>query len=130
VTLEETIHAAYEAWSRRDVEALVEVAHPDAEARPILGANIGASVYRGRDGLREWFKDLHQEWETFQTRVTRIDKRGDRVLCTIDVHARGRASGVVIEGEMYHLVELRDGLILRLEAFRDRAEAMRGLEAT
>jgi ketosteroid isomerase-like protein len=130
VTLEETIHVAYEAWSRRDVEALLEVAHPDAEARPILGANIGASVYRGHDGLREWFKDLHQEWETFQTRVTRIEERGDRALCTIDVYARGRASGVVIEGELYHLVDMRDGLILRLEAFRDRAEAMRALEAT
>jgi ketosteroid isomerase-like protein len=130
VTFEQTIHVAYEAWSRRNVKALLEVVHPDAEARPILGANIGASVYRGHDGLREWFKDLHQEWETFQTRVTRIDERGDRLLCTIDVHARGRASGVVIEGEMYHLVELRDGLILRLEAFRDRAEAMRALEAT
>ena len=130
MTLEETIQLAYEAWSRRDVEALLEVVHPDAEARPILGANIGASVYHGHDGLRAWFNDLHQEWESFQTRVTRIDERGDRVLCTIDVHARGRASGVVIEGEMYHLVELRDGLILRLEAFMDRAEAMRGLEAT
>jgi ketosteroid isomerase-like protein len=106
------------------------VVHPDAEARPILGANIGASVYRGHDGLRQWFEDLHQEWESFQTRVTRIDERGDRALCTIDVHARGRASGVVIEGELYHVVEMRDGLILRLTAFRDRSEAMRALEAT
>lgn len=130
MTLEETIHVAYEAWSRRDVEALLEAVHPDAEARPILGANIGASVYRGHDGLRQWFKDLHQEWETFQTRVTQIDERGDRALCTIDVHARGRASGVVIEGELYHVVEMRDGLILRLEAFRDRPEAIRALEAT
>jgi ketosteroid isomerase-like protein len=46
------------------------------------------------------------------------------------VHARGRASGVVIEGELYHVVEMRDGLILRLEAFRDRPEALRALEAT
>jgi ketosteroid isomerase-like protein len=130
MTLEDTIYVAYEAWSRRDIDALLEVVHPDAEARPILGANIGASVYRGRDGLRQWFKDLHQEWETFQTRVTRIDERGDRALLTIDVHARGRASGVVIEGDLYHLVEIRDGLILRLEAFRDRPEAMRALEAT
>ena len=130
MTLEETIHVAYEAWSRRDVEALLEAVHPDAEARPILGANIGASVYRGHDGLRQWFKDLHQEWETFQTRVTHIDERGDRALCTIDVHARGRASGVVIEGELYHVVEMRDGLILRLEAFRDRPEAIRALEST
>ena len=130
MTLEETIHVAYEAWSNRDVEKLLDVVHPDAEARPILGANVGTDVYRGQDGLRQWFKDLHQEWESFQTRVTRIDERGDRALCTIDIHARGRASGVVIEGEMYHVVEIRDGLILRLEAFRDRPEAMRALEAT
>jgi len=127
---EETIHTAYEAWSRRDIEALLEVVHPDAEARPILGANIGASVYHGRDGLREWFTDLHQEWETFETRVIDIVERGERALCTIDIHARGRASGVVIVGDLYHVVEIRDGLILRLEAFRDRDAAMRALEAT
>jgi ketosteroid isomerase-like protein len=127
---EETIYPAYEAWSRRDIEALLEHVHPDAEARPILGANIGASVYHGYDGLRQWFKDLHQEWDSFQTRVTRIDERGERALLTIDVHARGRASGVVIDGELYHLVELRDGLILRLEAFRDREAALKALEAT
>jgi ketosteroid isomerase-like protein len=130
VSHEETIHTAYEAWSRRDIDALLEVVHPDAEARPILGANIGASVYVGRDGLREWFKDLHQEWETFQTRVTQIDECGDRALLTIDVHARGRASGVVIDGELYHVVEIRDGLILRLEAFRDRDAAVQAFEAT
>jgi ketosteroid isomerase-like protein len=131
VTLEDTIHVAYEAWSRRDIDALLEVVHPDdAEARPILGANVGTDVYHGHDGLRQWFKDLHQEWESFQTRVTRIEERGDRALCTIDVHARGRASGVVIEGELYHLIQIRDGLILRLEAFRDRDEAVRAFRAT
>ena len=83
----------------------------------------------GHDGLREWFGDLHQEWEAFETRVARIDERGDRALLTLDIHARGRASGVVIDGEMYHLIELRDGLIVRLEAFRDRALAVRALEA-
>jgi ketosteroid isomerase-like protein len=130
MTLEETIFAAYEAWSRRDVDALLDAVHPDAEARPILGANIGASVYRGHEGLREWFRDLHQEWETFHTRVTRIDERGDRALLTIDVKARGRASGIVIEGDLYHVVELRDGLILRLDAYRDRDAAMQAFEST
>jgi ketosteroid isomerase-like protein len=83
MTTEETIHRAYEAWSRGDVNALLKVVHPDAEARPILGANIGTSVYRGRQGLREWFHDLHQEWETFETIVTRIDERGDSAVLTV-----------------------------------------------
>jgi ketosteroid isomerase-like protein len=130
MTLEETVYTAYEAWSRRDIDALVEVVHPEAVARPILGANIGISVYRGREGLREWFRDLHQEWEQFQTRVVNIDARDERALLTIEIHARGRASGVVIEGDLYHLVEFRDGLILRLEAFQDRDTAVKAFEAT
>jgi ketosteroid isomerase-like protein len=125
-----TIHAAYDAWSRRDIDDLLEVVHPDAEARPILGANVGTDVYRGHDGLRRWFGDLHQEWETFETSVGRIEERGDRALCTIRVHARGRASGVVIDGELYHLIEVREGLISRLHAFRERDDALRAFEAT
>ena len=129
MTIEDVVHRAYEAWSRRDVEALLEVVHPESEARPILGANIGTSVYRGREGLREWFHDLHQEWETFETTVTGIDERGDRALLIVQVHARGRASGVVIDDALYHLVEVRDGMILRLEAFQDKGDAMAALDA-
>jgi ketosteroid isomerase-like protein len=128
MTLEETIYKAYEAWSDRDVETLLEVVHEDSEARPILGANIGVSVYHGKAGLRDWFRDLHQDWEAFETRVVRIDRRGERALCTLDIHARGRASGVAIDTEMYHLLEIRDGLIARLEAFMDRDAAMKALE--
>jgi ketosteroid isomerase-like protein len=130
VSDEQTIYRAYEAWSRRDIDSLLELVHPDAVARPILGANIGVSVYHGRDGLRDGFRDLHPEWEAFETRVTRIDEHGGSAVLTIDVHARGRASGVVIDGELYHLVELRDGMIMRLEAFQDRDAAMAALEAT
>jgi ketosteroid isomerase-like protein len=86
-------------------------------------------VYRGHDGLRRWFEDLHQEWETFETRVEGIDERGDRALCTIRIHARGRASGVVIDGELHHLVEFRNGLISRLDAFTEREDAVRAFDA-
>ena len=127
---EDTIHAAYDAWSRRDVEDLLQYTHPDAEARPILGANVGTDVYRGHEGLREWFRDLHQEWEEFDTRVSDMEARGDRVLCTIRIHARGRASGVVIDGELFHLIEFRDGLVARLLAFSDRQDAVQSLHAT
>ena len=71
--------------------------------------------------------ELHAE--AFETRVTRIDDRGERALCTIQIHARGRASGIVIDSELYHLLELRDGMILRLEAFDDRDAAMKALVA-
>jgi ketosteroid isomerase-like protein len=127
---EETIERAYEAWTRRDLDVLVSLTHSESEARPILGANIGTGVYRGHEGLRDWMHDLHGEWEAFETRVTGIEESGGRTLCTIHVRARGRASGAAIEGEMYHLLEFRDGLIWRLEAFLDRNTAMQALAAT
>jgi ketosteroid isomerase-like protein len=130
MTREETIDRAYEAWTRRDLDVLVSLTHPESEARPILGANIGTGVYRGRDGLRDWMRDLHGEWEAFETRVTGVEERGERTLCTIHVRARGRASGADIEGEMYHLLEFREGLIWRLEAFLDRDTAVQALAAT
>ena len=46
------------------------------------------------------------------------------------MQARGRASGAVIEGEMFHVLEFRDGLIWRLDAFLDRGEAVKALHAT
>jgi len=130
VTHRDVIRVAYEAWSRRDIEALLEIVHEESEARPILGANIGTSVYRGKEGLRDWFLDLHQEWERFETQVTAVEERDDRALCSLHIHARGRASGIVIDAELYHLIEFRDGLIGRLEAFQDRDAAMKALEAT
>ena len=130
MTHREVIRAAYEAWTERDIEALLEVVHDESEARPILGANIGTSVYRGKEGLRDWFLDLHQEWERFESRVTAVEERGNRALCTLQIHARGRASGIAIDGELYHLLEFRDGLIVRLEAFQDRDAAVKALEAT
>jgi ketosteroid isomerase-like protein len=130
MTNEEVIRDAYDAWTRWDVERIVELVHPDSVARPILGANLGSNVYVGREGARRWFQDLHEEWETFETDVVSIEERGDRALCTFRIHARGRASGVVIEGELYHLIELRDGLIIRLDAFREREDAVAQLEAT
>jgi ketosteroid isomerase-like protein len=57
-------------------------------------------------------------------------ERGDRVLCAFQVHARGRASGVVIDEELFHVIEMRDGLIRRLHAFRHRAVAVNAFEAT
>jgi ketosteroid isomerase-like protein len=130
VSNEATIRASYDAWTRRDIDGLIDLVHPESVARPILGANLEADVYHGHEGARRWLTDLHQEWETFETTVNWIEERGDRAVCAFQIHARGRASGAVIDGELYHLLAFRDGRIVRLEAFRDRDAAMDALEAT
>ncbi len=127
---QETLRAAYDAWNRSDIETLLQLVHPSGEIRPILGANLEANVYRGHDGTRQWMEDLQGEWETFQITLTEIVQRGDRLLCPFEIHARGRVSGAVIDGEFFHVIDMRDGLVVRLQAFREREDAQRALDAT
>ena len=126
---EQFARRAYETWGRRELDAFLEMLHPDFEVRPTMGASIGGTVYRGHEGARQWFADVHQEWELLETRMDWIQERGDRVLCAFQVHGRGRASGVVVVGELFHVVDMRDGLIARIDGFQEREAAVIAFES-
>jgi ketosteroid isomerase-like protein len=57
--VEQTKRAA-EAYNRRDVEAMLEELDPEVEWHSALSILLSgkATVYRGHDGVREWFREL------------------------------------------------------------------------
>jgi ketosteroid isomerase-like protein len=127
---ETTVREVYEAANRRDMDGILAGTHADVEVTPVLGANVGANVYRGHRGIREWTEDLWAEWEIFEVTVGAVIERGDRLLYPVGMHGRGRVSGVELDAEIFHLAAMRDGLVVRIEGFTEREPAMRGLEAT
>jgi ketosteroid isomerase-like protein len=74
-------------------------------------------------------EDAKGEWDSFEATVSELIDLGERLLTVVRVHARGRASGALIEGTILHVATMRDGLILRLDAFTKRDSAMRVLAA-
>ena len=36
----------------------------------------------------------------------------------------------MIDGDLHHVIEIRDGLIIRLDAFRERDDAVEAFQAT
>ena len=46
-----------EAFNRRDMEALADLASPSFELVPYLSSMIETTTYRGHDGLRKYFED-------------------------------------------------------------------------
>jgi ketosteroid isomerase-like protein len=53
---------------------------------------------------------------------------GDQVATRLRYYGRGKGSGIVVEGELYHqVVTFRDGRMVRIEYFTDWDKA---LEAT
>jgi ketosteroid isomerase-like protein len=125
-----TVRAVYEAANRRDMDGILAGAHNEVEVHPVLGANVGANVYRGHAGVRQWTEDLWGEWESFDTTIGQVIERGDRLLYPVGLRGKGRASGAPFEAEIFHVTTMRDGLIARIEGFGDGDSARRALEAT
>jgi ketosteroid isomerase-like protein len=113
-----------EALSDRDLDAMLEVAHPEIELVTHPGFVGQPPVYRGHEGMRHWLKAL-EPWESFQVDVEElIDISPDTVVAVSHVTARGSGSGVDVEMRTYDVVTIVDGKIRRRRHFTTRDEAL------
>ena len=111
-------------FNRRDIAAFLEPIDPNVEWIP-LGAALEGRVYRGHEGVRQWFEDLAADWEVFEISVEEIRDLGNRVLSLGHWRAKGRGSGVPLEDQpSAWLSEFKDGKCVRFQTYSDRAEAL------
>jgi ketosteroid isomerase-like protein len=113
----------FEVWNRGDVEWLI--AHTDAEVE-IKSATLGLDhgSYRGHAGVRAWFADAHEPFEVAEPRIEEIRDLGDSVLAFGVLHWRGKESRIEMDEAYGWLWIFREGKILRMESFNDRAKAL------
>ena len=117
----EQLRRAYEAFSRGDFNAAIEVAHPEIE---FVRAG-GQAPVRGADAFRAWMEpdaivDARIEPLEFRT-------NGSKVLVRQFNRARGAASGIELEQETWAVWTLdENGLATRVEGFlaHQRHEAL------
>jgi ketosteroid isomerase-like protein len=119
--------AAYDAWSRRDLDAFVECFSEDVELRPVLGRGLGSTTYRGHRGLRRWYDEANEEWDELLVDPYEFHESGDHLVIFLRAIGRGRGSHVQVKAEIVHLAEFRDGKFTRLDGFSDREEALEAL---
>ena len=124
---DEKVAALYEAMNRGDFDTAVECLHRDVEIQPALGGvmDIGRR-YRGHDGARQLMETITEGIERIETRVEAQEVTeigGDRLIRVERWHPRGR-QGMETEILITQLYTFRDGLILRIDGFRDKAEAL------
>ncbi len=115
------LERAYEAWNRGDTEAAALV-HPEAEFQMSGDFPGMPATYHGRDGVRAFFDQLTEAWESIEVDVHRLEDVGDRTLALIRFVGHGRL-GVTVERKGAHLVRVRDGLVAELVAFGSWDEA-------
>lgn len=120
----ETLRRVYAALGRGELDNAVEHLHPECELHPALWVPGGRSDYRGREGARELFELIVDTWETVAVEPSETrEAAGGRVLVVERWHMRGR-DGIELDTELTDVYAFRDGLIVRLDGFRDKAAAL------
>jgi ketosteroid isomerase-like protein len=114
-----------DAWNRRDLVAVLEQAAPDFEFHT-AGLFPGLEpVYRGREGLVEfWNAFIEEPWALLHVEIDDIRELDDgRVLALLTFTGKGKESDVEVTIQYGHLCTFRDRQVARIDGFADWDEA-------
>jgi ketosteroid isomerase-like protein len=99
---------------------------PDIEIE-FAGTASGAPglSYRGLDGLIEGWRDWLTPWQSYHIRVEDVLDAGANVVVLAAVRARTSRDGVEVEHRPAAVWTIRDGSVMAVHFFLERAEALR-----
>jgi ketosteroid isomerase-like protein len=127
----EIVRRVYEAYDRQDLEACFAEYAADIEWRnggplgELFGPGLVERSYFGHDGIRQFWREWLDAWETVDFDWQELIDAGDQVVAIQSQRVRGRASGVELEMKSYAQVwTVRDGKLVRSEFFPTREEAL------
>jgi ketosteroid isomerase-like protein len=117
------------AWNSGDLErylqAIEETVHPELEWHAVIAELVEgrAAVYRGHEGMRQFWHDWHDVWD-FHFDDLDFRDLGETLVVLAQISATGRASGAQLKTPLAMVATFSDGLLIRLESYLDHEEAL------
>jgi ketosteroid isomerase-like protein len=105
----ELLHRAYEAFNRRDLDALLALCDPSVEFISYLVQVEGGDPYRGHDGVRSWWERLLAVYPDFGAEIEEVRDLGDLTIARVRMHGRGHESDAPMDQTLWHVAESRQG---------------------
>jgi ketosteroid isomerase-like protein len=127
VTREETIRAVFDAFNRRDVDAVIEHFDEDVEAIPLRAAVEDIS-YRGHSGIRQFLAENAAIWHGFAVRIEEVRQVAESFVALGRMEGEGRVSGVKTEGVGAWVIRFRGDRISYYRTYADRDQAIADAE--
>jgi ketosteroid isomerase-like protein len=113
-----------EAVNRRDKAAFLAICHPDIENIPPRDWPE-SEVTEGREAVWDFFVKNNDTWEDTQLEyVELVDPGNDMLAGEIQGEMRGTASGAGVHWSFWQVATFREGEVVHLHWFSDRAEAL------
>ena len=118
----DVVRANSEAFSRHDIEAMMELFAPDAVVRDRRA--VGWGEFDGRDAVRAYYEGLFDNTDAIDEDLSVVSESGDVVLgsCRANVRLLGQPDGA-LKFEYVLKVRVADGVIKELEIYEDLESA-------
>jgi ketosteroid isomerase-like protein len=120
----ELVRAAYCAVVREDWDGAAPMFHPDAEFRGTVGGVEPAIVQHGLQQFRKTQDEDLEAWDERRFEPEAFIDAGDRVVVLQREFRRGRGSGVEVEASTAVIFEVREGRVILVQGYMDRAAAL------
>jgi ketosteroid isomerase-like protein len=119
------VMSLYAAVERRDYESPFEVLDEDV-VWDMTGFGLPdlAKVYRGHDGIREFWLAWLSAWETVEFTALEVEDHGDYVIVEVSQRNRGRGSGLAVDFHYFQTSTVRDGKVVASYMAETRAQAL------
>jgi uncharacterized protein len=119
----EVVRTMYDTTDTGKLDPDFEFLAPEVEFH-LSGAFLDLDpVYRGHDGIGKLNDQLNAPWEEISLVPERVVDLGGRVLVLSHFHATGR-DGIDVTLPFAHVWTLRNGRVLRMDAFSDQQDAL------
>jgi ketosteroid isomerase-like protein len=116
---------AIAAWNRADFDAALADVHPDVEWELARLLPDTDGVYRGHEGVREFWRVFTGAWERISFEPDGpLHEIGDDLVLPVRFRATGRDSGMEIDGRFVHRYTFRDGRLRRFKVYVELDEAL------
>jgi ketosteroid isomerase-like protein len=126
----EIVRSFHEAFGEGDRVEWRRHFHPDVVWDITTSTMPEAKVYRGHEGVVEFFRDWLGTWDDYRQDTLEVIDAGDAVVTVFRQSGRGRSSGVETERLFFGVYELADSVVTRFRLFESREEALEAAGAT
>jgi ketosteroid isomerase-like protein len=119
----EIVRSFYDAWARHESPGPIELMDREIEYVNPAGA-VEPGTRHGVAAFSRAVGKVFDGWEAWEVELEKFTEVGDQVAVILRYRARGRGSGVEVEGRESALWTLRNGKVLRYAWFHEPADAL------
>jgi ketosteroid isomerase-like protein len=119
----EIVRRAHEALNTGDVEALVALCDEDFRL-DMSDRVLNPSVYEGHDGIRAFYAEVLDIWESFTWEPIELHEVDDLVVAVLHSRGKGRGSGVELDRRSAMLWRVDGERALSLTFYREPDAAL------